>query len=135
MAAVASSGTPSLATMLPCNGHRVGSGLICGEDIDPCMPCYIKGSDGLVYKSNGTSANAAAKVRGWSAIAAKVAQNDAITLYTDVEFRYGSGMTPGTDLFLATTAGTLVDGATTGGTEPIGFVVDATTIRVFQSRY
>lgn len=135
MATVAKTGIPTVITMALPNNCRVGSGLICGEDLGACDACYIKASDGLVYKSNGTAANAAAKVRGFSATACKVAQNDAVTLLTDVDFRYGAGMTPGADLFASATAGALDDAATSGGTAPVGFVVDATTIRVFQSRY
>lgn len=132
MAAVAASGTPSLASVTPPQNCQI-TGLYAGEALTAGMPCYIKGSDGKVYKSDGTAANAAAKVDGWAA--ATTAAGEPVTLYFDVNFRYGAGMTPGTRLFLATTAGTLVDAATTGGTAPIGFVVDATRIRVWQSRY
>lgn len=131
MAAVAASGTPSLASVTPPQSSQI-VGLYASEDITAGMPCYIH-SGGTVKKANGTSANAAAKVRGWAAASAK--SGEPITLYTDVNFRYGAGMTPGTDLFLATTAGTLVDAATTGGTAPIGYVIDATRIRVWASRY
>lgn len=131
MAAVAASGVPSLASVTPPQSQQI-VGLYAGEAITAGMPCYIA-STGKVMKSNGTAANAAAKVDGWAA--ASVASNEPITLYFDVNFRYGSGMTPGTRLFVATTAGTLVDAATTGGTAPVGFVVDATRIHVWQSRY
>jgi hypothetical protein len=131
MAAVASSGTPSIASVT--NQLNSLSGLIAGEAISAGMPCYIKASDGKVYKSNGTSANEAAAVHGWAAQAASA--GEAVTLVWDVRIRYGAGMTPGTKLYVATTAGTLVDAATTGGTAPVGFVVDATRIHVWQSRY
>jgi hypothetical protein len=132
MAAIASSGTPSLASVLPPQSQQI-AGLLAGEALSAGMPCYIKASDGKVYKSNGTSANAAAKVDGWAAEAC--ATGEAVTLFFDVNFRYGAGMTPGARVYLATTAGTLEDAATTGGTAPIGFVVDATRIHVWQSRY
>jgi hypothetical protein len=132
MAAVAASGTPSLASVTPPQNCQI-PGLYAGEAITAGAPCYIKAADGKVWLSNGTSANAAAKVRGWAAAAAAV--GEPVTLLFDVVFRYGSGMTPGADLFVATSAGTLVDAATTGGTAPVGFVVDATRIRVWQSRY
>lgn len=131
MAAVAASGTPSLASLTPPQSQQI-VGLLAGEAITAGMPCYIA-STGLVMKSNGTAADALAKVDGWAAATAAI--GDPVTLYFDVNFRYGAAMTPGTRLFLATTAGTLVDAATTGGTAPIGFVVDATRIHVWQSRY
>lgn len=131
MAAVAKSGTPSLCSVLPPQSSTI-VGLKAGEAIAAGDACYIK-SDGLVWKSNGTSANAAAKVDGWAMTACPV--GEAVTLYFDVNIRYGAGMTPGTRLYLSTTAGLLVDAATTGGTAPIGFVIDATRIRVWQSRY
>jgi hypothetical protein len=54
----------------------------------------------------------------------------------DVNFRYGAGLTPGATLYLSgTVAGGLADAASTGGTAPIGFVIDATRIRVWAARY
>lgn len=131
MATVAKSGTPSLATALPCSAHQI-SGLVAGEAIAAGDLCYVA-SGGTVMKSNGTLANAAAKVDGMALQAAAI--GEAVTLYFDVNVRYGSGMTPGTRLYAQTTAGLISDAATTGGTAPIGFVVDATRIRVWQSKY
>lgn len=131
MAQIAVSGTPSLSSVTPPQSQQI-VGLLAGEAITAGAPCYIK-SDGKVWLSNGTAANAAAKVDGWAAAAAAV--GEAVTLYFDVNFRYGSGMTPGARIYLSATAGTIADAATTGGTAPIGFVIDATRIRVWQSRY
>ena len=131
MAAIAKSGTPSLCSVLPGQDKTI-SGLLAGEAIAAGDACYIK-SDGKVWKSTGTADNAAAKVHGFAAKASAV--NEAVTLVFDVNFRYGAGLTPGAPVFLATTAGTLEDAATTGGKEAIGFCVDATRIRVWQSRY
>lgn len=131
MAAIAKSGTPSLSSVLPGQDKTI-SGLLAGEAIAAGDACYIK-SDGKIWKSTGAAANAAADVHGFAAKAAAV--GEAVTLVFDVNFRYGAGLTPGTKVYLATTAGTLEDAATTGGTAPIGFVVDATRIRVWQSRY
>src|ERR1051325_7509641 len=128
MAAISKVGTPTISTIGPCNGRRVGSNLFAGETIGAGDPCYIKASDGLVYRSTGAAANAAAKVRGWAA--AGYVAGDPVTLYEAVEMRYGSGMTPGADVFLGATAAALADAASTGGTAPIGFVVDATRISV-----
>lgn len=131
MAVIAKSGTPSLSSVLPGQDKTI-SGLLAGEAIAAGDACYIA-STGLVMKSNGTSANAAAKVDGFAAKAAAI--NEAVTLVFDVNFRYGAGMTPGARIYLATTAGLIDSAATTGGTAPIGFCVDATRIRVWQSRY
>lgn len=132
MAAVAKSGTPSLSTMLPGGGNYVGSDFKAGEAIGAGDPCYIKGSDGKVYRSIGTTADAAAKVDGWAPGAAAV--NEAVTLMADVDFRWGAAMTPGTRLYLSLTAGTLSDAATAGGTTACAMAIDATRIRVWQVR-
>jgi len=131
MAAIAKSGTPSLASVTTQNESLAG--LVAGEDLGAFDACYIK-SDGKVWKSTGAAANAAAKVRGFAAQAVKA--GEAITLYRNPRVRYGAGLTPGVDVFLSgTTAGGLVDAASTGGTAPIGYVVDATRIQLFESRY
>ena len=135
MAAVAKSGVPSLSSIVgtPDNTHIVASGIKAATAIVAGDACYIN-SAGRAALSDGTAADALAKVRGFAAMSA--AAGEAVTLLTDVEFRYGAGLTPGTDLFLsAATPGALADAATTGGTAPIGFVVDATRIRVWASKY
>jgi hypothetical protein len=137
MAAIAKAGVaqPSLASLDVPPTNKI-TGLKCGEDLGLWDACYIKASDGLVYRSIGTAVNAAAKVRGYAATACKVAAQDAVTLIFDVNVAYGSGLSPGADVFLSgTTAGGLVDAASTGGTAPIGFVVDAQRIRLFASKY
>lgn len=131
MAAVTLTGVPSLATTVPCPAHTIG-GLLAGEAIGAGHLCYIK-SDGKVWKADGTSANAAAKVRGIALVATAV--GEAVSLYHGVDIRYGAGLTPGADLFLATTPGLIVDASTTGGSAPIGYVKNATVIHIFQSRY
>jgi alpha-beta hydrolase superfamily lysophospholipase len=131
MAAVTLTGTPSLATQGPhLAGHSLG-GLLAGEAIFAGAVCYVK-NDGKVWLATGAAANAAAKVRGMALQAAAV--GEAVSLYYGVRIRYGAGMTPGADLFLST-GGLIVDAATTGGTAPIGYVVSATVIEIWQSRY
>lgn len=133
MADVTKVGTPSLATLNPPT-NCYEAGLVAGEAIGACDACYIKAADGKVWKSTGAAATAPAKVRGFAAIAAST--NDPVTLMHDVDFEYGSALSPGADLFLSgTTAGGLVDAASTGGTAPIGYVVNATMIHVYESRY
>lgn len=128
MAAVAKSGTPSLATLDPGSECFVGSNLVAGEDVAAGDACYIKGSDGLVWRSVGTAANEASKVHGYAAKVAKSGR--AITLMADVVFHYGSGLTPGASYYLDTAAGGLNTVATTGGTTPVAHAVDSTRVRV-----
>ncbi len=130
MAAVTLTGTPSLTTTVPCPSHHI-SGLKAGEAIFAGALVYIK-SDGLVWLATGAAANAAAKVRGMVLQAAAV--GEACSIHFGVNVRYGAALPPGADLFLST-GGLIVDAATTGGTAPIGFVIDATRIHIFQSRY
>lgn len=131
MATIAKTGIPSLTSVLPPQSSQL-AGLKAGAALAAGDPCYID-SAGLVQLSTGAAATAPAKVRGYAAEAC--ASGEAVTLFFDVVFRYGAGLIPGTDVFLGATAGVLADAASTGGTAPIGFVVDATRIRVWQSRY
>lgn len=133
MAAVAKSGTPSLSSVLPPQSQQI-AGLLAGVAIAAGDACYIDATTGRVLLSTGAAANAAAKVRGYAAEAAAI--GEAVTLFFDVNFRYGAGLTPGTRLYLSgTTAGGLDTAVSTGGTAPIGFVVDATRVHLWQSRY
>lgn len=132
MAAVAKSGTPSLASTLPPQSQQI-AGLKAGEALVAGDACYIA-STGLVMKSTGAAANAAAAVRGYAA--ESCALGEAVTLFFSVNFHYGSGLTPGTPYYLSgTTAGGLDTVASTGGTLPVAFAVDASRIHVMQSRY
>ncbi len=131
MAQIARTGVASLASLLP-NGSDVFSGLVAGEDLIGFDACYIA-ANGLVMKSNGTAAGAAAKVHGYAA--RDMRSGEAITLYKNVRVRYGTALVPGTTVYLSATAGTLSDVATVGGTGPIGYVVDSTRIQLDASRY
>lgn len=131
MATLSKVGTPSPSTQLIPPGDKL-TGLVAGEAIAAGDACYIK-SDGKIWKSNGTSANAAAQVDGFAAEAASV--GEAVTLLWNVNLRYGSGMTPGTKFYLSATAGALDDAATTGGTAWIAKAIDATRIWVKKSAY
>lgn len=103
------------------------AGLVAGEDIDAAAPCYIKATDGKVYMSNGTAADAAAKVHGYSYQACKAGA--AVTLaLPGARFRYGSGLTPGAPFYVAATKGRLDTAATTGGTVAIGYAVTANDV-------
>lgn len=103
--------------------------LIAGEALDAGAPCYIKAADGKVYMSNGTAANEAAKVHGFTPRAATA--GEPITLLgPGARFRYGTALTPGAPYYVAATAGRLDTAATTGGTVKVAFAVDTTDIVV-----
>lgn len=131
MATITKVGTPSLASVLPPQNEQIPD-LLAGEALAVGDLVYVK-SDGKIWKSNGTSANAAAKCRGIVLQAAAV--GDPVTVIHNVRLRYGSGLTPGATLYVSATAGAIDDAATTGGTAPIGYVVDATRIHIDQSHY
>jgi len=134
MSAIAKSGTPSLSSMNLDPGAQKLPALIAGEALAAGDACYIKASDGLVYRSTGAAANAAAKVRGFAPTLINI--GEPVSLIFNVGMNYGSGLTPGADAFLSgTTAGGLDTAASTGGTAPIGFCIDATRIYLFQSNY
>jgi hypothetical protein len=124
--------TPSLASHGPSTAYQVGSGLVAGEALVAGDCCYIK-SDGLVWKSDGSAADALAKADGMTPVAASV--GEAVTIYRNCDFHYAAGMTPGARLYVGATPGLLDTAATTGGTAPVGFVVSATRIRFVGSNY
>jgi hypothetical protein len=129
MADIAKVGAPSLASLLlPANAKHTG--LLAGEAIAAGDACYIK-SDGKIWRSNGTSANAAAVCDGFAATAAAV--NQAVTLIFNCTVQYGSGLTPGAPYFVSATAGAIADAASTGGTTVVGRAVDATRIFIKKS--
>lgn len=108
------------------------AGLIAGEDIDAIAPCYVKAADGKVYMSNGTANDAAAKVDGFSAQAAKAGQGVTL-LGPGVRMSYGTALTIAALYFVAATAGRLDTAATTGGLVAVAKAISATDI-VFVTR-
>jgi hypothetical protein len=127
MALIPKAGVPSLSSVLPPQSSSI-VGLLAGEAIAAGDVCYIA-ADGTVMRSDGTAANAAAVVRGIAFQDATA--GDAVTLYRHVNVRYGAGLTPGAPVYATDAqAGGLDDAPTVGGTDPIGFVVDATRIHI-----
>jgi len=125
MALIAKSGVPSLSSVVPPQNCVIASGIKAGEAIAAGDVCYIA-SSGKAMRSDGTAADAKAKAHGIAA--REAASGEAVTLFRNVEFRYGAGLTPGAPLYVGATAGRLDGAATTGGTVPVAFVVDATRI-------
>jgi hypothetical protein len=119
MATIAKSGVPSLATALPPQNEQI-PGLLAGE--------AIAGGDLCTIAANGTvmkTAAAGATVHGVAAFQAQVGQ--AVTLYRNVRFGYGAGLTPGTIVRVSPTVAGAIDDA--GAGTIVGFVVDATRIQ------
>ena len=113
------------------SGMRAGhiGYLLAGEAIAKGDACYIKGSDGKVYKSIGTAANEAAMVHGLAPDAA--AAGEAVSLYSAPSiWEYGAALTPGTAVFLGLVAGQFDTAAQVGHPAPVGHVVDAARIRI-----
>jgi hypothetical protein len=54
-----------------------------------------------------------------------------MTVYSlGARFRYGTSLSPGAKLYLSATEGILADAATTGGTLPLGVVLNTTDILI-----
>jgi hypothetical protein len=133
MADIAKSGTPSVSTIGLDPGSQKLPTLLAGENIAAGDACYVK-NDGLIWRSTGAAANAAAIVRGFAPT--KANSGEALTLVHNCVFNYGSGLTPGADYYLSgATAGALADAASTGGTGKIAYAIDATRISVKASAY
>ena len=105
------------------------TGLVAGEDLDVCAPCHIH-TDGLVYMSNATSANADAELAGFTPRAAKSGQP--VTLFgAGARFKYSDGnLTPGATYYMGATDGRLDDTATTGDSVGVAQAIDAYDIRI-----
>ena len=105
------------------------SGKLAGEAIAKGDACYIKGSDGKIYKSINTAANEAAGVHGLAFAGAAI--NEAVTLYSAGSiWEYSTGLTPGAAVYLGAVAGGLDTAAGTGHPTPVGHAYDAQRIRV-----
>ena len=129
MAVLAKTGTPSICTKGPCDAHRI-SGLLAGEALVAGDACLIN-SAGVIVRSTGAANTAAARVHGWAAL--DTATGEPVTLYHDVNFNYGTGVTPGANYYLASAApGGLDTAPTVGGLVPIAFGLPGGRVRVLR---
>lgn len=119
----------SMDTITAQDAPQLSGNLFAGEALAAMDACYIKASDGKVYRSNGTGANEAAKFDGFCPRA--VAVGGPVSLYSNgIRARYATAtMTPGANLFVSATPGALADAASTGGTVPIARAYDSSNIR------
>jgi hypothetical protein len=132
VADIAKSGIPSPCSPVGTAGLDQTTGLVAGEALGAIDACYVKASDGKVYRSTGAAANAAAAVHGYAARAYPIGKKGVTLLHGSLNVNYGSGLTPGVDVYLSgATAGALADAVSTGGTKKLGFAVDATRIRLY----
>lgn len=142
MADIAKYGTPSMCSPTPASNQQLAGDLFAGEDIGAADACYIKSTDGKVYRcvhvTGATAPDAPSKCRGYAFAAAKSGQP--VTLIWDVDFAYASPsvpLTPGQDIWLSATAGAINNAApgTHAAIQPIGFAVDTTRVHLDRTRY
>ena len=117
------------STLWPSNDQinelRAGEALAAGD------ACYIK-NDGKIWRSTGVAVGAAAVVDGYAVEPRQT--GDPATIVAGVVFHYANTLAPGAAVYLsAATPGGLADTATTGGTVPIGRVLDANRILLIRS--
>jgi hypothetical protein len=115
---------------------QISDGLLAGADLGSATqavtPCYIKGSDGKVYPTDGTALGEAAVLAGFCARFTK--SGEPVTLFgVGTKFEYATGLTPGARLYLAATAGRLDTAATTGDPNGVAAAITATLIRVIRN--
>lgn len=104
-------------------------GLVAGEALLAFAPCVLK-SDGLVYMSNGTAADASAQFDGFTVKSYASGDSNVTLLGIGTRMRYASGMAIGAKLYIGTTAGRLDTAATTGDAVGVAKTVSATDIRI-----
>lgn len=136
MALVTVSATAGFDASSAMYAPQVSDGLVAGADIgsaaQPITPCYIKGSDGKVYPTDATGTGEASLFAGFAVRFTKT--GEPVTLFgVGLKFEYAAGLTPGTKLFLAATAGRLDTVATVGDAAGIVQVVTATMVRVIRN--
>lgn len=118
MAAIAKSGTPSATSALIPKNEQI-PGLIAGE--------AITGGDLCTIAADGTAMLSTAGDTVHGVAAGDAASGEAVTLYRNVRFGYGSGLTPGTTVRLS---GAVAGGLDDAGVEQVvGFVVDGSRIQ------
>jgi hypothetical protein len=132
MATVTKASDASVDTITAMKADHLAGNLYAGEALAACDFCYIKASDGKVYRTNATSSGTeATRLAGVTPVA--VAINNAVTLLgVPLRMRYAaSGLTPGAIFYLSATApGGLDTAATTGDAVGVAQAIDDTDVRV-----
>lgn len=131
MAELAKNGKPSLTSLVPAYENHY-PGLKAGEAIAQGDACYLKTSDGRIYRSNGSAAGEATRVDGFAPDDAPV--GEACTLYFDVRFDYAVGMGVGTAFYLsATVPGGLQDASNVNAPAIVARAITPTRLHLKQS--
>jgi len=134
MSEIAKAGTPVLTSPLGPATPRF-EGALAGEALGALDACYIRTTDGRVYRSLNTGAPyngvtggvAPSTTHGFTTAPAN--PGDRVTLVYGAQAAYGAGLTPTTPLYLSgTVPGGLTDVAPVAGAPAIARVRDATTI-------
>jgi hypothetical protein len=92
--------------------------------------CYVNSAGKIAL------ATAATGCMGFAPTSAVNAQSDPLSLYSDFTVDYGSGLTPGSLLYLGATAGAIYTGTpptTPAYSSPVGYVVSATKVCLFRN--
>ena len=116
------------------NGNQLpqlpGNPMRAGEALDALAPFYINSADGKVYMSNGSAANEAAEIVGFTGKA--YGAGEPVTAFREgTVIKYADGtLTPGAKLYIGATAGRLDDAATTGDAKGVAEALDDTHIVV-----
>lgn len=141
MATITKVGSPSLTSVLPPQNTTI-VGLYAGEDIAAGDVCYIN-ADATIMRSSGVQVDPLnptdselAAARAYGIALTSAAAGEAITISRNINLRYGTGLTPGARLYVGEDPGSLDDGPTDGGTEPVAFVLhDGRRIHFHGSAY
>lgn len=107
------------------HGRAATGGLKAGDLV------YLADASGVptLTKADGTAATAPALSVGM--VLKDSPAGEKAVAWSGVEVKYAaSGLTAGARVYASATAGAIDDGATTGGTVPIGIVVNATNIYI-----
>jgi hypothetical protein len=129
MADVVKDPQASMDTITAQDAPQLSGNLFAGEALAALDACYIKASDGKVYRSNGTALNEAAKFDGFVPRACGVGQP--VSLYSNgIRARYATAtLAIGQKLYVSATPGALSTVATTGGVTEIARAYDTSNIR------
>ena len=109
------------------------SALEAGEDLDALASCYQSTADGLIYMSDGTAANEAAKTRGFTPEAYKQGDQHVTLIGKGAKIHYADGtLTPGQRLYVAATPGRLDTAATTGDATGVAEAYTTSDIQIIR---
>lgn len=122
MATIAKKNSPMVSTSTPGHEHQL-AGLLAFEDLKAGDAVYIK-NDGSIAKWVPTQ-----KFRGCVVI--DTPAGDSATIWSGVNIAYGSGLTPGAEVYTSTTVAGALDNASVATSLQVGYCVDAERIYIY----